>query len=60
MKPLSLKELGQNMVDNIKNSIAVTSKDELTRRVGDKLKAPVFYGPVGCEQCEGLGYKGRL
>lgn len=60
MKPLSLKDIGQDMLNNIKNSIALTSKEELNHRVGDKLKNPVFYWPVWCEKCEWLGYKWRL
>jgi type IV pilus assembly protein PilB len=60
MKPIALKDMGADMLNNIKNSINLTPKDELIKRAGDKLKNPVFYGPIGCEQCEGLGYKGRL
>ena len=60
MKPIALKDMGADMLNNIKNSINLTPKDELIKRAGDKLKNPVFYGPVWCEQCEWLGYKGRL
>jgi type IV pilus assembly protein PilB len=60
MKPIALKDMGADMLNNIKNSINLTPKDELIKRAWDKLKNPVFYGPVWCEQCEWLGYKGRL
>jgi type IV pilus assembly protein PilB len=28
--------------------------------VGEKLKAPVFYQPVGCDKCDNTGYKWRV
>lgn len=59
-KPLSLKEIGEVTVTNIKNSLAITPKDELQSRVGDKLKNPIFYGPVWCDLCDGQGYKWRV
>jgi len=59
-KKLSLKELWTEMVSNIKNAIAKTSKKELSRRVWDKLKNPVFYWPVWCEKCDNSGYKWRV
>ncbi|MDD3145222.1 MAG: GspE/PulE family protein [Candidatus Gracilibacteria bacterium] len=60
-KPIDLKSLGKNTIDNIKNAINITDKNELLTRVGaEKLKSPVFYGPVGCEKCDNMGYKGRV
>lgn len=59
-KPLSMKEIGELTLSNIKNSLAITPKDELQLRVWEKLKAPVFYWPVWCEECDGLGYKWRV
>ena len=59
-KKLSLKELGSETVKNIKNAISKTSKEELSRRVWDKLKNPVFYWPVWCEKCDNSGYKWRV
>lgn len=58
-KPLNLKDIGPSMLENIKHSIAATSKEELALRAGDKLKNPIFYGPSehGCEVCDGQGYK---
>lgn len=40
---LGMKDLGESMLENIKHSISLTPKEELQERVGDKLKAPVFY-----------------
>ncbi|NVP17949.1 type II/IV secretion system protein [Candidatus Gracilibacteria bacterium] len=60
-KPLDLKSLGKDTLENVKNSINITKKEELIERVGlDKLKTPTFYGPVGCEHCDNTGYKGRV
>jgi type IV pilus assembly protein PilB len=60
MKPIALKDMGSDMLNNIKNSINLTPKDELLERAGDKLKNPVFYWPIGCEKCDGLWYKWRV
>lgn len=59
-KPLALKDIWTSMLNNIKNSISLTPKEELLKRAWDTLKNPVFYWPVWCEQCEWLGYKWRL
>ncbi|PZM85678.1 type II secretion system protein GspE [Candidatus Gracilibacteria bacterium] len=59
-KQVKFSEIGASTVENIKNAIQLTDKEELILRVGDKLKNPVFYEPVGCDQCSGLGYKGRV
>lgn len=59
-KALSLNEIGNTTLANIKNSLSLTPKEELQERVGEKLKNPIFYGPVGCPQCDNLGYKGRM
>ena len=57
---MSMKELWANTLANIKHAINITKKEELERRVWDKLKQPVFYKPVGCEHCDDTGYKGRV
>jgi type IV pilus assembly protein PilB len=59
-KKLSLKDLGTDTVNNIKQAIAKTDKKELALRVWDKLKNPVFYWPKGCEKCDGTWYKWRV
>ncbi|MDD3646398.1 MAG: GspE/PulE family protein [Candidatus Gracilibacteria bacterium] len=59
-KEVSFSELGEEVLKNIKHAISITPKQELERRVGDKLKKPVFYKAVGCDKCDGLGYKGRV
>lgn len=59
-KQIPLNELGQDTLSNIKNAINITDKTELSLRVWDKLKSPTFYGPVGCDECDGNGYKWRV
>ncbi|MBD3328045.1 type II secretion system protein GspE [Candidatus Peregrinibacteria bacterium] len=44
-------ELVKNAMDNL------GSTDEIDQ---EKLKNLQFYGPEGCEECDGIGYKGRL
>jgi len=59
-KALSFSEIGKKTIENIKLALSHTPKEELEERVGDKLKSPVFYGPVGCPECDHIGYKWRL
>lgn len=59
-KAVRLQDLGPDVIENIKHAISLTDKAELARRVGDKLKAPMFYEPVGCEECDGDGYAWRV
>lgn len=44
-------ELVKNAMDNL------GSTDEIEQ---EKLKNLQFYGPEGCSECDGIGYKGRL
>jgi type IV pilus assembly protein PilB len=59
-KQISLKDVWPQTLVNIKNAINITDKQELTNRVWDKLKNPVFYEPVGCDKCDGNWYKWRV
>ncbi len=60
-KAIDLKSLWKNTIDNIKNAINITDKNELLNRVwAEKLRTPVFYWPVGCEKCDNLWYKWRV
>jgi type IV pilus assembly protein PilB len=59
-KILTLKDLWNETLQNIKAAIAKTSKKELTNRAWDKLKNPIFYWPGGCEKCDNSGYKWRV
>ncbi len=59
-KALSLKEIGKTTLENIKYSFSITPKEELEERIGAKLRTPVFYWPVWCPECDGIGYKWRV
>lgn len=59
-KPISMKDIWEATLINVKKAINMTPKDELISRVWSKLKNPVFYQPVWCEKCEDSGYKWRV
>lgn len=59
-KPMKSSDIDKQTLENIKYSISITPKQELQLRVGDKLKAPVFYTPGGCDKCDNSGYKWRI
>lgn len=57
---MNMQEIWKETILSIKNAINLTDKSELQLRVWDKLKTPIFYKPVGCDKCEGGGYKWRV
>lgn len=59
-KPMAPSEIWKETLENIKNALNLTSKEELERRVWDKLKSPIFYKPVWCEKCDNTWYKWRV
>jgi len=59
-KKISLSEIWSETLKNVKSAIAMTSKEELSRRVWDKLKNPSFYKAVWCEKCDNVWYKWRV
>ena len=60
-KPVKPEELRPELQASVKKAISRTSRQELQDRVGmEKLQAPVFYEPVGCEKCGQTGYSGRV
>lgn len=60
-KPVKPEELRPELQASVKKAISRTSRQELQDRVGmEKLQAPVFYEPVGCEKCGQTGYSGLL
>ena len=52
--------LTPGVLKDVKTALSITSKQELSSRVGDKMKSPAFYEPVGCDLCENTWYKGRV
>ncbi len=59
-KPIKLSELWEETLKNIKYALSITPKEELTRRLWDKLKNPIFYKAVWCDKCDGTWYRWRL
>jgi type II secretory ATPase GspE/PulE/Tfp pilus assembly ATPase PilB-like protein len=59
-KQVSFKDVWVQTIENIKNAISITPKDELQLRVWDKLKNPFFYEPAWCDKCDNTWYKWRV
>lgn len=59
-KRIWIKELWKDAIDNIKEVLSITDREELKRRLWEKLKTPTIYKAVGCEKCDNTWYKGRL
>lgn len=59
-KPVAFSEIWKDTILNIKNAINITDKKELSDRVWDKLRSPVFYKAVWCDKCDNIGYKWRV
>jgi len=51
------KPLAESEIDDIQKIISGIPPEEKKNVPVDAL---VFYGPVGCTECNGLGYKGRV
>jgi type II secretory ATPase GspE/PulE/Tfp pilus assembly ATPase PilB-like protein len=60
-KAVPAEQLKPDMQAQVKRAISQTHKDELLQRVGlERLSAPTFYEPVGCDTCGNTGYSGRV
>lgn len=60
-KPVSMNELDPHMKASVEKALKRTSKEELLSRISaDVLQKPMFYEPVGCPECDNIGYKGRV
>lgn len=59
-KAMTMAEIWKASLASIKHAIAITNKKELQNRVWDALKNPIFYKAVGCDHCDGTGYKWRV
>ena len=58
---VNLSDIDALTLKNIKHSLSITPKEELSSRVSvDILKKPIFYKAQGCDECEGNGYKWRV
>ena len=59
-KKIWLNDLWKDTLANVKNAINLTNKKELKSRVGEELKSPAFYEPVGCDKCDDSWYRWRV
>lgn len=59
-KKISLKDIWEQTLANVKNAINLTDKSELNKRVWEQLKNPFFYEPVGCDKCDNAWYAWRV
>jgi len=59
-KAMLPSEIWKETLENIKNALNLTNKEELKRRVWEKLKSPIFYKAVWCEKCDDTWYKWRV
>lgn len=60
-KAIAADKLEPRMQASVKRAISRTNKTELTSRVSmEILQNPVFYEPMGCDQCGNSGYSGRV
>ncbi len=60
-KPVALQNLEPWLKANVEKALKKTAKEELIERLAPEiLQKPIFYQPVGCSQCDNMGYKGRV
>lgn len=60
-KAVKLQDLHEDVRKSVEKAIKRTDKNELISRIpGNILQNPQFYEAVGCEQCDNIGYKGRV
>lgn len=60
-KPVPMQNLSPHMKERVEKALKHTAKSELLSRIPPEiLQHPTFYEPVGCPECENIGYRGRL
>ncbi len=60
-KPVSMSELDPHVKERVEKALKRTAKNELLSRIPPEiLGKPTFYEPVGCPECDNIGYKGRV
>ncbi len=60
-KPVAMSDLDPKLKTNVERALKRTAKEELLSRIPSAiLQKPTFYEPVGCTECENIGYKWRL
>lgn len=57
-KPIAMSDLDPKVKANVEKALKRTAKEELLSRIPAAiLQKPTFYEPVGCTECENIGYK---
>jgi type II secretory ATPase GspE/PulE/Tfp pilus assembly ATPase PilB-like protein len=57
-KPVAMQDLEPKMKAHVEKALKRTAKEELIGRISTEiLQNPLFYEPVGCDQCKNIGYK---
>lgn len=57
-KPVPMAQLDPNLKARVEKALKKTRKEELLSRIPtETLQNPIFYEPVGCSECENIGYK---
>lgn len=60
-KPVPMQDLPVKLKTNVEKAIKRTNKNELLTRIKPEyLQKPTFYEPVGCSECNNIGYKWRV
>lgn len=60
-KAVTMQELDPHVRSRVEKALKRTRKEELVSRISAEiLQKPLFYEPVGCPECENIGYKGRV
>lgn len=56
-----MANLDPKLKTSVEKALKRTLKDELLSRIPTEiLQNPIFYEPVGCAECDNIGYKGRV
>ena len=56
-----MQDLHADIKVKVEKAIKRTHKDELIARIPKEvLQNPMFYEPVGCDECDNIGYHGRV
>ncbi|PID84153.1 hypothetical protein CSB09_02655 [Candidatus Gracilibacteria bacterium] len=60
-KAIPMNKLPAERKKTVQRAIKQTTKQELISRIpSEVIQNPTFYEPVGCDQCDKIGYKGRV
>jgi type IV pilus assembly protein PilB len=60
-KPIAMHDLQPHLRERVEKALKKTAKEELLSRISSEiLQHPAFYEPVGCPECDNIGYRGRV